>query len=100
MAIVASLIGMFLVNTRLSLIIIAALPAMVFVSIVFQKQILKYQRESRRLNSMITSFNEGIMAHVPQNPFREEANNRDMFTLTSSMRASMRAITVSALTCQ
>ena len=100
MAIVASLVGMFLVNTRLALIIIAAMPIMVLVSVVFQKQILKYQRKSRRLNSMITSsFNEGIMgARTTKTLVREELNNRDMFALTDRMRrASMRAITVSAL---
>lgn len=100
MAIIASLIGMFLVNVKLSLILIAAIPAMVIISVVFQKQILKHQRETRRLNSMITSsFNEGIMgAKTTKTLVREELNNKEMFKLTGNMRrASMRATMISAL---
>jgi ATP-binding cassette subfamily B protein len=100
MSIVASLIGMFLVNVKLSLIILASMPAMVLISIVFQKQILKHQRETRRINSMITSsFNEGIMgARTTKTLVREELNNREMFKLTGNMRrASLRAVMISAL---
>lgn len=100
MSIIASLIGMFIVNVKLSLILISALPALVTISVLFQKRILKHQRETRRLNSMITSsFNEGIMgARTTKTLVREELNNSEMFKLTGSMRrATMRAVMISAL---
>lgn len=100
MSIIASLIGMFIVNVKLSLILISALPVLVTISVLFQKKILKHQRETRRLNSMITSsFNEGIMgARTTKTLVREEQNNREMFKLTGSMRrATMRAVMISAL---
>jgi len=100
MALIASLIGMFIVNVKLALILVTAIPVMVFISVVFQKKILRYQREARRLNSMITSsFNEGIMgARTTKTLVREELNNKEMFHITGNMkRASMRAALVSAM---
>ena len=52
MSILASLIGMFAVNPKLALIIIAIVPPLALVSVFFQKRILKHHRETRRLNSM------------------------------------------------
>jgi ATP-binding cassette subfamily B protein len=100
MALAASLVGMFVVNAKLALILVSALPIMVVISIVFQKRILRYQRNARRLNSMITSsFNEGIMgAKTTKTLVREELNNKEMFSLTGNMRkASMRAVLISSL---
>lgn len=100
MAIVASLVGMFIVNYKLALILVAAIPLLVAVSVFFQKRILRYQRETRRLNSMITSsFNEGIMgARTTKTLVREELNNKEMFQITGNMRsASMHAALISAL---
>ncbi|MDR0936221.1 MAG: ABC transporter ATP-binding protein/permease [Oscillospiraceae bacterium] len=98
-ALPASLIGMFLVNVRLALITIVAVPFVAIISVVFQKFILKYQRETRRLNSMITSsFNEGIMgARTTKTLTREELNNDDFTELTENMRrASMKSALISA----
>jgi len=100
MALVASLIGTFIVNVKLALILVSAIPVMVLISVVFQKKILRYQRDARRLNSMITSsFNEGIMgARTTKTLVREELNNKEMFAITGNMKkASMRAALVSAM---
>ena len=100
MAIIAGLVGMFIINWRLALILLAAMPILAVVSVFFQKRILRHQRETRRLNSMITSaINEGIMgARTTKTLVREELNNREFFSTTAAMRgASMRAAMISAL---
>ncbi len=100
MAVVASLIAMFLVNLKLALITLAAVPVVALISVWFQQKILKYQRKTRRLNSMITSsFNEGIMgAQTSKTLNREELNNREFARETHDMfKASMRSATISAV---
>lgn len=100
MAVVASLIAMFIVDLKLALITIIAVPIVALLSFWFQKKILRYQRETRRLNSMITSsFNEGIMgAQTSKTLVREELNNEEFTGETRDMfRASMRSATISAI---
>ncbi|NLO47842.1 MAG: ABC transporter ATP-binding protein [Clostridiales bacterium] len=100
MAIFASLVAMFAVNFKLALITVASVPILAIISVLFQKKILRYQRETRKFNSMITSsFNEGIMgAQTSKTLVREELNNQDFFTVTGNMRkASMRAAIISAV---
>ena len=100
MAVVASLIAMFAVNLKLALITIVAVPVVALISFWFQKKILRYQRETRRLNSMITSsFNEGIMgAQTSKTLVREELNEAEFTGETRDMfHASMRSATVSAI---
>ncbi len=100
MAVVASLIAMFLVNLKLALITLAAVPVVALLSVWFQKKILRYQRKTRRLNSMITSsFNEGIMgAQTSKTLNREALNNEEFGEETRDMyKASMRSATISAV---
>lgn len=100
MAVVASLIAMFTVNLKLALITIVAVPVVALISFWFQKKILRYQRETRRLNSMITSsFNEGIMgAQTSKTLVREELNEAEFTGETRDMfHASMRSATISAI---
>lgn len=100
MSIIASLIGMFTVNPRLSVIIITAVPFIAVISVFFQKKIIKHQRETRRLNSMIISgFNEGIMgAATTKTLVREDLNYKEFSAVTGRMRrASFSAAMVSAL---
>ncbi len=100
MAVVASLIAMFLVDLKLALITVTAVPVVALLSVWFQKRILRYQRETRRLNSMITSsVNEGIMgAQTSKTLNREEMNNGEFREQTRDMyRASMRSATISAI---
>ena len=91
---------MFLVNLKLALITIVAVPVVAVLSVWFQKKILKYQRKTRRLNSMITaSVNEGIMgAQTSKTLDREELNNEEFRVQTRDMyKASMRSATISAI---
>lgn len=100
MSILASLIGMFVVNPKLALIIIATVPPLAIVSVFFQKRILKHHRETRRLNSIITSgFNEGVAGAVTTKTLVREAQNLQEFTdNTEKLRvATFRATMVSAL---
>lgn len=100
MSILAGVMGMFVVNPKLAVILICAVPPLAVVSAVFQKKILKHQRQTRRLNSMITSaFNEGITgAATTKTLVREELNFREFSDTTEKMyHASFRASMVSAL---
>ena len=100
MSILAGVIGMFVVNPKLAVILICAVPPLAVVSAVFQKKILKHQRQTRRFNSMITSaFNEGITgAATTKTLVREELNFREFSDTTEKMyHASFRASMVSAL---
>ncbi len=100
MAVAASLIAMFAVNMKLALITVTAVPVVALLSVWFQKKILRYQRKTRRLNSMITdSVNEGIMgAQTSKTLDRESLNNAEFNVRTGDMfRASMRSATISAI---
>ncbi len=58
---VLAIVMMLVLNWKLALCVIAAVPAAVVMGSVFQKKMLKYQRKVRESNSHITSaFNEGI----------------------------------------
>jgi len=100
MAIVSSLIAMFAVNLKLALITAATVPFLALISVYFQKKMLKYQRESRKYNSMITSgFNEGITgAQTTKTLVRETLNYEDFTAVTGDMkRSTMKAATISAV---
>ena len=100
MAIVSSFIAMFAVNLKLALITAASVPLLALVSVYFQKRMLKYQRESRKYNSMITSgFNEGITgAQTTKTLVRETLNYEDFTAVTGRMkRSTMRAATIAAV---
>ena len=99
-SVIVGLVAIFVLNYRLALILVVSLPVIVLISAFFQKEILKYQRHTRRLNSMITaSYNEGITgAKTTKTLVREELNNREFYKVTGDMRvASMRASIISAL---
>ncbi len=99
-SIVASLIGMFIVNWKLALITTCSVPILVVVSVYFRTKILKYQRQSRRFNSMIIAgFNEGITgAQTSKTLVREELNDRDFRVVTDNMRvASTKAAIMSGI---
>ena len=97
---IASLIGMFVMNWKLALIMVIVLPPIAFLSGYFSRIILKYQRQVKKINSKITSaFNEGIMgARTTKSLNREDSNFREFSTLTGDMRtSSVRAAVVSAI---
>ncbi|MCQ2493735.1 MAG: ABC transporter ATP-binding protein/permease [Lachnospiraceae bacterium] len=59
--VILALVVMFLVNARMALYLLLLLPIAVLVTALFQKKLVKYNRQMRELNSQITSdINEGI----------------------------------------
>ncbi|HHU01920.1 MAG TPA: ABC transporter ATP-binding protein [Christensenellaceae bacterium] len=88
--IIASMMMLFIMDSRLSLIILMMLPPLAVISYYFQKQILKRQREVRKTNSrIISAFNEGIMgATTTKTLVREQKNEEEFEALTSHMRKS------------
>lgn len=97
---VGALVGMFVVNWRLALIMIVVIPPIAILSGLFSTVILKYQRRVKRTNSKITaSFNEGIMgARTTKSLFREDENYNEFDELTGKMKKySIRAAMVSAI---
>jgi ATP-binding cassette subfamily B protein len=100
MNIVSSTFFMLLINWRLGLIVLAAIPVLVFIGIEFRKRILVEFRASRRANSKITgAYNENIAGvRVVKALSREDENLKEFQVLTSDMyRASYRAAWLSAL---
>ncbi len=58
---VGAVVVMLLVNAKLALLVITILPLIVILFSVFQRKLIRVNREVRELNSQITSdFNEGI----------------------------------------
>ena len=86
----ASLIAMFIIDVRLTLIILITLPPLAVVSYYFQVKILRRQREVRKTNSrIISAFNEGIMgATTTKTLVREEKNSEEFEALSSHMHES------------
>lgn len=59
--VVLTLAVMFFINVRMALYLLLLLPIAVVVTMLFQKKLVKYNREMRELNSQITAdINEGI----------------------------------------
>lgn len=90
---------MFALNTQLALLLLATVPALCIASFLFQKKIIKAQREVRKSNSKITgSINEGIIgARTTKTLVREEGNLGEFCRLTKAMRdVSVRSSLLSA----
>jgi len=87
---IAAAIAMFMANWRIALVLMAVMPVLAVVSVMFQRLILKYQRRARRLGSQITgAFNEGIMgARTTKTLVREDMNNQEFQALTRDMQQS------------
>ncbi len=97
--ITGAFIAMFALNAKLAAIVLTVIPALVVISIYFQKRILKYQRKVRKTNSRITgAFNEGIMgAMTTKTLVREQSNFEEFQELTGEMkRASVKSSVISA----
>ncbi len=100
MNILTSAIFMAMINWKLALIVVAALPIMIVIAAEFRKRILIEFRKSRRMNSKITgAFNENIQGvRVVKALNREDQNTREFQELTTAMyNASYRAAWLSAL---
>lgn len=97
---VACSIQMFVLNWRLTLVVLLVLPPLAVISWKFQKGILAAYRQVRKRNSQITAgFNEGINgAKTTKTLVREDMNIEEFNACAEDMRhASVRAATLSAL---
>lgn len=97
---IIAVLGMLLMNWQLALCIIALLPIIAVVAVVFQKYILNHQREVRKANSRITgAFNEGIMgARTTKTLVREELNAKEFNDLAVQMeRSSVKSAVISGM---
>jgi len=93
-------ISMLFLNWKLALVIMLIVPAMALLTVYFQNRILKWNRETRRINSLITSgYNEGIMgAKTSKTLVLEEKNTKEFEKITTEMRiAGVRAARLSAV---
>ncbi len=94
------IILMFVYSFKLALVTIAVLPALLVISVYFQKKILAAYRTVRKNNSKITgAFNEGITgAKTTKTLVREEENLSEFSVSTRDMRSSsIRAAIFSSL---
>ncbi len=100
MNITTSTIFMMIINWRLALIVLMAVPVLLVIAIQFRRRILVEFRRSRRANSKITgSYNENISGvRVVKALGREDENLKEFKLLTGEMyRASYHAAWLSAL---
>ncbi len=98
--IITSMAFMLIINWKLALIVLAALPVLLYVAVQFRKRILTEFRNVRKINSKITgAYNENITGvRVVKALGRQEANLNEFSELTGEMyRAAYRAAWLSAL---
>jgi ATP-binding cassette subfamily B protein len=100
MNIITATFFMLIINWKLGLIVLAAIPILMVIAVEFRKRILVEFRASRRANSKITgAYNENIQGvRVVKALGREDENLKEFQVLTDDMyRASYRAAWLSAL---
>lgn len=98
--ILTSLFFMLLINWRLALIVVIAIPLLLVVASQFQKRIVAEYRRVRRFNSrVVATFNENITGvRVVKALYREDENLREFSQLSEAMcRSSYRAAWLSTL---
>ncbi len=80
-------VAMVIMDARLAIVVLSVIPVLVWVSISFQRRILKSARKVRKTNSRITgSFNESIMGVRTSKAFVKESGNLQKFSsLTNEM---------------
>ena len=83
-------IAMLVMEWRLALLILTTIPALILISLYFQKRILKSARLVRKTNSQITgSYNENIMGVLTSKVFVKEADNVRRFgAMTETMHGA------------
>lgn len=98
--VVVSLVFMFIINSKLALIVMLIIPILFVVAMFFQRRILEQYRNVRKTNSKITgAINENISGvRIIKALGREKSNLEEFGKLTGTMRdASYRAAWLSAL---
>jgi ATP-binding cassette subfamily B protein len=92
--------AMLVMSPKLALAVLLIIPVLGWVSLKFERRILKSARQVRATNSRITaSYNEAIMGVLTSKAFvRESPNQSDFQELTHGMyRASVRNLTLAAI---
>lgn len=86
---VGAIFVMFQMNAKLTLMVLATLPLLVILFSIFQKRLIKVNRDVREVNSRITAnFNEGIMGAKTIKSLAIEEKMEQRFTEeTSTMRS-------------
>ncbi len=100
MNIATAIYFMVVINWKLALIVLAAIPVLLVVASVFKRRIITQYRIVRKINSKITgAYNENIQGvRVVKALCREEENLHEFGELTGEMyRAAFRAAWLSAL---
>ncbi len=98
--IIGAIVVMCLTNLHLALVIMAIVPFVLTLTFIFQRKMLKANREMRRVNAEITrSYNEGISgAKTSKTLVIEDANTAQFEQVTRTMRqTSLRALTLNAI---
>ena len=100
MMLILGTIMMFTISWRLALAVLVITIPLAWVTVFFQRRILRAHRQVRKLNSQITgAFNEGIMgAKTTKTLVREAENIREFEELTQNMRkTAVHAASMSAM---
>lgn len=93
-------VSMFVLDWRIALPVVLALPILGVLCVKFQKLLLESYRQVRKTNSQITgAFNEGIMgAKTTKTLVREDQNIGEFHQLTNTMhKSSVRAAVISSM---
>ena len=95
-----TMVVLFIYSTKLALIVLAAIPIMFLIAILFRKRILKSHRLSRKYNSMATAkYSEAFLgAKTTKTLVIEEDNLNEFNEVTNDLRkATIKAISISSL---
>lgn len=98
--IIGSIVVMFVLNWKLALLVVAIVPPIALLTMLFQKKILTVNRKVRHINSEITRhYNEGISgAKTSKTMVIEDKNTAAFQEVTGNMRKmSVSAVTLSAV---
>ncbi len=98
--VIGSFVSMFILNAKLALIVSLVVPFIAIITVLFQRKILKVNRDLRRTNSRLTgAFNEGIMGAKTSKSLVIEDKNLSGFTdITKDMyRHSIHSVRLNAL---
>lgn len=98
--VIGSMATMLFIDWQLALLVIAIVPVIAVITAIFQKKILRVNRQVRRINADITrGYNEGITgAKTSKTLVIEEQNLREFSEVSENMRATtVRATMLNAL---
>ncbi len=97
--VIFAFVAMFMLNTRLALLVLIVVPAVALIALLFQGKILRVNRDMRAINSRITgAYNEGITgAKTSKTLVIEERNCAEFSDISAQMyRKSLHGTRLSA----